>query len=48
VTLAEIGVQRALVQIAESLGYPAATLEQMLTQFKPAALPREPWIYLPD
>ena len=48
VTLAEIGVQRALIQIAESLGYTATTPEQMLTQFKPAALPREPWIYHPS
>ncbi len=48
VTLAEIGVQRALTQIAESLGYTVTTPEQMLTQFKPAALPREPWIYQPS
>lgn len=48
VTLAEIGVERALAQIASSLGYSAATPEQMLTQFKPAALPHEPWIYRPD
>jgi glutamyl-tRNA synthetase len=47
VTLAEIGVPRALAQIASSLGYSAATPEQMLTQFKPAALPSEPWIYHP-
>jgi glutamyl-tRNA synthetase len=47
VTLAEIGAQRALEQIASSLGYIAATPEQMLTQFKPDALPREPWIYRP-
>jgi glutamyl-tRNA synthetase len=48
VTLAEIGVQRALTQIAGSLGYTATTLEQMLTQFTPTALPRQPWIYPPD
>jgi glutamyl-tRNA synthetase len=47
VTLAEIGVERAVAQIAESLGYSATTPKQMLTQFKPAALPREPWIYRP-
>jgi glutamyl-tRNA synthetase len=47
VTLSEIGVQRALAQIASSLGYAAVTPEQMLTQFKPDALPRHPWIYLP-
>jgi glutamyl-tRNA synthetase len=48
VTLAEIGVERALAQIAESLGLTAATVEQMLTQFKPDGLPRHPWIYRPD
>jgi glutamyl-tRNA synthetase len=48
VTLAEIGVARALTQIASSLSYTAATVEQMLTQFKPDALPRHPWIYRPD
>jgi glutamyl-tRNA synthetase len=47
VTLAEIGVDRALAQIASSLGYSATTPEQMLTQFKPTELPREPWIYRP-
>ena len=35
VTLAEIGAERALAQIADSLGYPATTVEQMLTQFDP-------------
>jgi glutamyl-tRNA synthetase len=47
VTLGEIGVERALAQIAESLGYAAGTPDQMLTQFNPAALPRHPWIYRP-
>src|SRR5258705_1635802 len=47
VTLPEIGVPRALAQIASSLGYSAATPEQMLTQFKPAALHREPGVYHP-
>jgi glutamyl-tRNA synthetase len=47
VTLAEIGVDRALAQIASSLGYSAATPAEMLTQFEPNALPREPWIYQP-
>jgi len=47
ITLAEIGVERALAQIAESLGYTGGTVEQMLTQFKPGALPRHPWIYRP-
>jgi glutamyl-tRNA synthetase len=47
VTLAEIGVSTASAQIAESLGYSATTPEQMLAQFDPAALPRDPWIYRP-
>ncbi len=47
VTLAEIGAQRALAQIAESLGYTGDSVEQMLAQFDPATLPREPWIYRP-
>ncbi len=47
VTLAEIGAQRAVAQIAESLGYHASTVEQMLAQFNPVALPRDPWIYRP-
>ena len=45
VTLAEISVETAMAQIAESLGYNGETLEQMLTQFDPRALPRQPWIY---
>ena len=47
VTLAEIGIPRALEQIAASLGWQATSLEEMLAQFDPAALPRGPWIYLP-
>ena len=47
VTLAEIGADAALTQIAESLGWQASTVEDMLPQFDPAALPREPWIYTP-
>lgn len=47
ITLAEIGADRALQQIAESLGYTARTVEQMLTQFKPDELPRHPWVYRP-
>jgi glutamyl-tRNA synthetase len=47
VTLAEIGMPRALEQIADSLGFAAPTLDGMLEQFDPAALPREPWIYSP-
>ena len=45
ITLAEIGVPRALEQIAASLGWQAASVDEMLTQFDPAALPREPWVY---
>jgi glutamyl-tRNA synthetase len=48
VTLAEIGVQRAVSQIAESLGWQATSVDDMLAQFDPAALPRHPWIYQPD
>ena len=47
ITLAEIGVSRALEQIAASLGWQAASVDEMLTQFDPAALPREPWVYSP-
>jgi glutamyl-tRNA synthetase len=48
VTLAEIGAQRALAQIAESLGWRASSVDEMLAQFDPAKLPRKPWIYRPD
>jgi glutamyl-tRNA synthetase len=47
VTLAEIGVERALAQIAESLGWQASSVDEMLAQFDPARLPRRPWIYRP-
>ncbi|MFY9918452.1 MAG: tRNA glutamyl-Q(34) synthetase GluQRS [Mycobacterium sp.] len=47
VTLAEIGMPRALEQIAASLRFGATTLDGMLTEFDPAALPREPWVYVP-
>ena len=47
VTLAEIGVAPALRRIADSLGYRSATLAGMLTEFDPAGLPREPWVYRP-
>jgi glutamyl-tRNA synthetase len=48
ITLAEIGVERAIAQIADSLGYQASTVEGMLPQFDPATLPRDPWIYRPS
>ena len=47
VTLAEIGVPRAFAQIAESLGWPAADMDELLERFDPARLPRHPWIYVP-
>ncbi len=47
ITLAEIGAKRALEEIAASLGFGTATLDGMLAQFDPAALPREPWVYRP-
>jgi glutamyl-tRNA synthetase len=47
VMLAEIGAQRAFGQIADSLGWPASNLDELLTQFDPATLPRRPWIYRP-
>lgn len=48
VTLAEIGVQRAFAQITESLGWLSSTMDQLLVQFDPSALPRQPWIYRPS
>jgi glutamyl-tRNA synthetase len=47
VTLAEIGVERALEQIAASLGWRAATVDEMLALFDPAQLPSQPWVYTP-
>jgi glutamyl-tRNA synthetase len=47
VTLAEIGAQRTLAQIAESLGWRASSVDAMLAQFDAARLPRKPWIYRP-
>jgi glutamyl-tRNA synthetase len=47
VTLAEIGVERALAQIAESLGWQGSSVDEMLAQFDPTKLPRRPWIYRP-
>lgn len=47
VTLTEIGTDRALAQIAASLGLPAGTPTEMLARFDPHALPTEPWIYHP-
>ncbi|SEH59320.1 glutamyl-tRNA synthetase [Mycolicibacterium rutilum] len=47
VTLAEIGVSRALEQISASLGWRATDVDGMLAEFDPALLPRQPWIYQP-
>ena len=47
VTLAEIGVDTALRQIAASLDYTADTVAGMLAEFDPHRLPRSPWIYRP-
>jgi glutamyl-tRNA synthetase len=48
VTLAEIGVPRALAEIATSLGFTATSADGMLAEFDPARLPREPWTYQPE
>jgi glutamyl-tRNA synthetase len=47
VTLAELGIEQALSLIAGSLGFAATTVDGMLAEFDPAALPREPWTYQP-
>ena len=47
VTLAEVGTSRAVALIAASLGYTAGTVEEMLAEFDPTALPRDPWVYAP-
>lgn len=47
VTLAELGVPKAWDLITESLGWPAADMADLLAQFDPARLPREPWTYQP-
>jgi glutamyl-tRNA synthetase len=48
ITVTEIGPQRAVAQIAESLGWQASSVDGMLEQFDPTKLPRQPWIYRPD
>jgi glutamyl-tRNA synthetase len=47
VTVAEVGAPRAFAQIAESLGSSAGSLDEMLADFDPDRLPREPWVYRP-
>jgi len=45
VTLAELGVTQAFALITESLGWPSTDLTELLSQFDPTRLPRDPWIY---
>lgn len=45
VTLAELGVPRAFGLITSSLDWLATDMAELLEQFDPARLPREPWIY---
>ncbi len=47
VTLAEIGVGRAIAQMSASLGWPSESLDQLLAKFDPTRLPREPWLWSP-
>ncbi|GLP73285.1 glutamyl-Q tRNA(Asp) synthetase [Mycobacterium antarcticum] len=47
VTVDEIGVPRAMAQIADSLGFTGASLGEMLDAFDPDRLPRTPWTYHP-
>lgn len=47
VTLADLGTTRAFALIAGSLGWPSSSLAELLADFDPALLPREPWIYRP-
>jgi len=47
VTLAELGTARAFDIISGSLGWPATDITELLPQFEPSRLPREPWIYRP-
>jgi len=48
VTLAEIGVPRAIREMSGSLGWPSDTLDELLARFDPVRLPRDPWIYRPE
>jgi glutamyl-tRNA synthetase len=47
VTLAEIGVERAIAAMSASLGWPSRDLDELLAQFDPTQLRHEPWIYGP-
>jgi len=48
VTLAEIGVERAIAEMSASLGWPSESLDQLAAKFDPSQLPREPWLYSPS
>src|SRR3954454_13847693 len=43
VTIDQIGVGRAMTQIAASLGFRSTSLDGMLAEFQPARLPKDPW-----
>ena len=45
VTLGELGAASAIALIAESLGSPGAGMAELLDNFAPATLPREPWVF---
>ncbi len=47
VTLADLGAAQAFSLIADSLGMRASDARDLLRQFDPARLPREPWIVRP-
>ncbi len=48
VTLSELGRSQAFALISESLGLPGTSAPDLLAQFDPEALPRDPWIYRPS
>jgi len=45
VTLADLGVGQTWALIAGSLGWPAGDATELLQDFDPVRLPREPWVY---
>ncbi len=47
VTIDQIGADRAMAQIAASLGFRSTSLDGMLAEFQPARLPNDPWTYQP-
>jgi glutamyl-tRNA synthetase len=48
VTVGEIGMPTALIQIAESLGTYAESIDELLVGFDPRRLPTKPWTYQPN